>query len=658
MYAFRLKAVMLVLGLALALLAAGLFQLQIVEGSRYREEARLRLRRDPGFYPAKRGSIFDRAGVVLAQDTGAYDVAIYYPFIELDDRFVAKMARQWGVSAAEVHDRIGEMWPQLERLTGVTEQELDARVWTIIRRVNVIRKTMDDYYGHEVRVRESTYGEKTSVPHTLVHDVDLATVGAISSRPEEFPGLTIQTASRREYMLGAVAPHIIGRLGEVTREDIEGAVNPNGTVRRQSINARYPVGDLKRYLPGDLIGREGIEGAYEQKLHGSRGQFRKGIDGNFLEDIEAVKGEDMQLTLDVALQADVEAILDAPPDGVNEGKPVIGAAVVIDCETGEILVLATGPRFNPQTFREDYNSLKVDEDSPLFNRALQGQYPLGSVFKAVTAIAGLHENVMPATFTCHGMLDPAHPTQFRDDNFIAYGTAHGTIGMHEAIKESCNAFFCNVGRLLGTDHLQQYADLLGFGRPTGIGLGEASGQINEKDARNLAIGQGRMLVTPVQVAQLYGQVATYGRMPALSLVRDPAHPPVPRDLGLNPVHMDKVRKGFWAVVNEPGGTGYKTVRLPDIQIAGKTGTAQVGGGQPPHAWFAGYAPANHPRVAVAVIVEHGGHGGTTAGPLAREIIRACQKHGYLSDGPVERPVVASPDFASQPTAPAPLKPLG
>ena len=179
--------------------------------------------------------------------------------------------------------------------------------------------------------------------------------------------------------------------------------------------------------------------------------------------------------------------------------------------------------------------------------------------------------------------------------------------------------------------LKAYAELLGLGRPTGIGFGgEPAGHLDEPDPRNLAVGQGSMLVSPLQVAQLYGLVATGGRMPPLSLIRE--RPAAPRpDPGLNPHCVAILKDGLDAVVNEIGGTAHTTVYLPDIRIAGKTGTAEVGNGQEPHAWFAGYAPADNPRIAFAVIVEHGGHGGTAAGPIAREIVRMCQYHGYLDE---------------------------
>jgi penicillin-binding protein 2 len=269
---------------------------------------------------------------------------------------------------------------------------------------------------------------------------------------------------------------------------------------------------------------------------------------------------------------------------------------------------------------------------------------MGSIFKAVTASAGLHEGaVTPSTVvSCSGILHPDRPDHFRCHVFLSRGYGHGDMALREAIMKSCNIYFYTVAERLGArpaggadlglarDRLQAWAARFGLGSPTGLGLpGEARGRIRVGDPRNLAVGQGELLVTPVQAAQVYGLVATDGRMPPLCLIRELAPADKTRPgLALNPRHMAAIRGGFYAVVNEPGGTGFGNANLDDIRIEGKTGTAQAGRGED-HAWFVGYAPGEDPRIAFAVILEHGGHGGAAAGPLARAIVRACQAHGYL-----------------------------
>ncbi|MCX5654317.1 MAG: penicillin-binding transpeptidase domain-containing protein [Planctomycetota bacterium] len=642
MYATRLKAVMVVLGLGVFLLGGSLFYLQVFQGTWFREEAAGNLRRKPGFPPTVRGSIFDRNGLVLAQDTGGFDVAVYLPFIEMPDDFVAHMARQWRVPPEEVRGRVERMWAELARLTHVPPEELVRRTETIRARVEFIRQAVEKVHGRRIRIPEETYGEPSSAAHPIVYDVDLAAVGAITSRPEEFPGLVIESTRKREYPYSAVAPHITGRLGEVAPEELTGP-----------LNAEHPPGDLRRYWPGDWIGRGGIEGGCEERLRGARGLIQKGIEGNLLEDIPPVPGQDVHLALDIALQSDVEEILDHPPAGVTIKRGC--AAVVLDCRTGEALVLATAPRYDQRSFQANFADLLKDPARPLVNRAVSGLYPLGSVFKAVTTTAALHEGVItPQTvFTCEGVLDPAHPNRFGCDVFRSRGSVHGPLPLRTAIQKSCNVYFYHAAEALsrneagrldlkaGSVRLQAWAARLGLGRPTGVGLGgEPAGNLSVGDPRNLAVGQGELLVTPLQVAQLYGLVATDGRMPPVRLIRDgePAQRP---PLGLNPRLMAVLRDGLTAVVNEQGGTGYATAYLPDIRFAGKTGTAQSGRSDP-HAWFAGFAPAENPRVAFAVIVEYGGHGGTAAGPVAREIVKACQAHGYLADRPRSDTTADSP----------------
>lgn len=671
MYSFRLQAVVLVLILVVLVLLGGLFRIQVLQGSKYRREADEQLKLLPGFRPTTRGGIYDRNGVALAQDNGAWDLAVYFPFIEMDEAFVSRTARRWGISNAELRLRVLEMWPEVSRLTGLPETEIRRRIETIRRRVEEIRRIVAERHGRRILVREENYDPRrppddqpdSVVAHGLAFDIDPGTYAEIASRPDDFPGLVVLESSKREYPYGGVAPHVIGRLGEVTREELN-ADDPEG-----NINARFPRGSLKRYWPGDEIGRTGIEASCEDLLRGERGAYQKGIDGSTLEDIRPVSGRDVRLTLDIALQADVEALLDRPPALPPEER-ISGAAVVLDCRTGEVLVLASAPRHDINYYSADFPDLVRDPAGPLVHRAVTGRYPLGSVFKAVTATAALQEGVLTphAVLSCDGHLDPErYPDHFRCHVFISHGYGHGPMVLYEAIKKSCNVYFWKVAERLcvdrekgrrrysiGVERLTAWAHRLGLGQPTGINLpGEAAGSLNVRDPRNLAVGQGELLVTPIQAAQLYGLVATDGRMPPLRLVRDgPAAPGRSRedlrDHPLDPEHMAAIREGFAAVVNEPGGTGYRGVRLPDLRVAGKTGTAQAGGEREDHAWFVGYAPAEEPRIAFAVIVEHGGHGGETAGPIAREIVRACRAHGYVGKKP--EPPVGTP--AERPTPPA------
>jgi len=653
MYAIRLKSVLVLLGIGVALLIGTLFELQVIEGARFHDEAQQRLRRAPGFYPTVRGSILDRNGVVIAQDTGAFDLAIYFPFVDMDDEFVASRARKWKVTPAEVRGRVGRMWSELARLTKIPPDELERRRQTIIAKVTNIREVVRNLHGWPVPVREETFeerpsGETMSVPHPLVSDVSLEIVSVIKARADEFPGLVLVQTHKREYLQGSAAPHVVGRLGEVTPEELADG----------GLNAPYGATDLRRYWPGDSVGRGGVEQSCEGLLRGARGFYQKGLKGDILEDLPPAPGKDIHLTLDIALQADVEAILDHPPAESGVAK-VTGAAVVLDCRTGEVLAAASGPRYDSATFSADYAELLRDPRGPLVNRAVAGLYPMGSTFKAVTATAGLHEGAITAgtVIACNGILHAESPNRFRCHVFLSRGYGHGDMDLREAIKKSCNIYFYTVAERLGLrggvgpdlnlarERLEGWASKFGLGESTGLGLpGESAGRVDVRDPRNLAVGQGELMATPVQVAQIYGLVATDGRMPPLSLVRELAPADRARPgLSLNPRHMAAIRDGFYAVVNEAGGTGYGNANLDDIRIDGKTGTAQAGHGED-HAWFTGYAPGESPRIAFAVIVEHGGHGGAAAGPIGRAIVKACQAHGYLDD----RKAAPEPGLGAQP----------
>jgi len=659
MYATRLKLVLVGLGLGLALVLVSLLRIQVLQGARYRVEAERRLKRRPHYRPTIRGTIYDRNGVALAHDVGAFDVAVYFPFIEMGEGFVRRLARRWECDPAEVRARVARMWQDLSRLTGVPAEELARRRDVIRQKVEVIRRTVRDLHGRRIRVAEETYFATGSIPHSIVYDVDLKTVGVIESQPERFPGLVLERTRQRAYPLGDVAPHVVGRLGEVSADELAGGINDP-----------YPKGHLKRYWPGDRIGRAGVERAAEDLLRGTRGVYQKAIDGKYLENVDPAPGRDVHLTLDAALQSDVEDLLDHGPAG-----RVVGAAVVLDCTSGEVLVLASAPRYDVRLFGVDYPDLVRRTDRPLVHRAIAGQYPLGSVFKAVTATCALEEGaITPHTFlTCDGVLDPAHPERFRCHVYLTHGYGHGTIPLRTAIQKSCNVYFYKVALALsrmggrfdlgrGRDRLVAWARRMGLGARTGIPLpGEADGRLDVRDPRNLAVGQGELLVTPIQAAQLYGLVASGGRMPPLRLIRElPPTEAARPGLHVSPNTVRVLRDAFSAVVNEPGGTGYRNVRSDAVRIAGKTGTAEAGRGKA-HAWFAGFAPADAPRVAFAVIVEHGGHGSTAAGPIARDLVLACKAHGYLDPPEVATdpsPSPSAPTAASRQERQEAPKPVG
>jgi penicillin-binding protein 2 len=355
-----------------------------------------------------------------------------------------------------------------------------------------------------------------------------------------------------------------------------------------------------------------------------------------LESVPPKPGQDVILTLDVPFQSEVEALIDRPenlPAGYGRSR---GAAVVIDLASGGILALASAPRYDPNRYEADFPDFMLDTlGSPLLHRATAGQYALGSCFKIVIGTAALHEGaISPQTvFHCAHALDPARP-----DRFTCLGW-HGDIRVRQAYCVSCNVFFYHTAMVLGRDDLVAWARRFGYGHRLGLlGVTEAPGLVsNRTDVRNLAIGQGELMVTPLQAARMVALAATDGRMWEVHLVRSPrpADRPLHRvDLGLRSELMEVVREGLTDVVNHDDGTyrgsGYRTVRSDQVTIAGKTGSPEVGEGRPTHSWFVGYAPAERPQIAFAVVFEKAGHGPTVAGPVARKIVETALKQKLIT----------------------------
>jgi penicillin-binding protein 2 len=361
-------------------------------------------------------------------------------------------------------------------------------------------------------------------------------------------------------------------------------------------------------------------------------------------------GANVYLTLDTRIQQEAEACL--------EGRA--GAIVVLDPKNGNILALASSPTFSPEAFErgltiQEWQKLNQDKNHPMENRAARGQYPPGSTFKIVMAVAGLEENVItPGTVIyCNGSL-PVGNHVFH----CWFKGGHGTVDLHRALVESCDVYFYEVGRLLGVDRIAKWSKRFGLGDPTGTDLDkEVPGLVpstawkqkryhqawREGDTMSVAIGQGYNLTTPLQMARVVAAIANGGivyKTHLVEKVENPAgeilyqaKPEVQSRLQASPATLETVRQALVGVVSETKGTG-RTARLPHIQVAGKTGTAQVVALDPDdpkkkrsartedHAWFVAYAPAGEPRLAVTVLVEHGGHGGSDAAPLARRVIAA------------------------------------
>jgi penicillin-binding protein 2 len=431
----------------------------------------------------------------------------------------------------------------------------------------------------------------------------------------------------RSYPLAAAAAHALGRVGEISDRQLQ-------------------LPEYEGLVPGALVGQAGLESQYNRSLMGRDGYRRVIVNSRGLEVNEAqrrppVDGPALTLTLDSRLQAAM--------DKAFAGRA--GSAVALDPETGEILAMTSTPAYDPNEFTTGiepavWSRLTSNPETPLMNRVIQGTYAPGSTFKVVMATAALEEGVITpsTTFYCPGYLS-VYNTVFR----CAKASGHGVMDVHRAIAQSCNVFFYQVGIRLEIARIAAYAKRLGLGSVTGIDLPhEVSGLIPSPEWKmrvlktpwyggetvSVAIGQGQVSVTPLQMARVAAAIANGGKLVRPHLVKSvggqaQAIEP-PRDLGFKPETLAIVKSGMRAVVAE--GTGWRA-RLAGVDVAGKTGSAQVVAKSRlektptataiiPHGWFVAFAPADKPRIALAVLVEHGGSGGEAAAPVAHDILAA------------------------------------
>ena len=482
------------------------------------------------------------------------------------------------------------------------------------------------------------YRTNTEVPFSYIKDIDFKTMAKFSEHDVGLPGVDIAIKPVRSYVYGALAAHLLGYVGA-----------PDDTNKEEA--KRYT------FYQGDVEGKSNIEKSMDDYLRGKPGvrymrRNAKGVIEGMLREEPPTPGANVILTLDARIQEITEEALRAVPRG---------AAVVVDPNTGDILAMASVPSFDPNTFipsikAKDWEALRKNEANPLVNRAVSA-LPPGSTFKLVTALAGLRKGLSNAHFNCGGGVS------YGDHFFHCWigekGGSHGTLGLADAIKVSCNSFFYQFGNAAGINAIDETGETLGLGKASGIEItGEQPGclpgpewmRINYPREKwtsaytaNVSIGQGYDLVTPLQEAMIYSTVANggvsyYPRLiknvvdkdgkPILNDNGQPVIPRTPRVHGdlrtdFRPEQIEQARRGLWKVVNEDGGTGGRA-RLKNVQVAGKTGTAQamLDGRKDNVAWFSCFAPYDNPRYTIVVMVQgSAGHGGSVAAPIATRILQ-------------------------------------
>ena len=460
----------------------------------------------------------------------------------------------------------------------------------------------------------------------LAEDISASQAIAIEERLDLLPGFMIETRPQREYPYGEAAAHLTGFLGPFHGDESE---DP----------------EYQDYNALEWLGKEGLEKFYEGYLHGRSGGLQMEVNsrGRFIKALgvkEPMEGKDIQLTIDADLQEFAQALF----------KSQKGAAIVMELEKGGILALNSAPSFDPNLFsstrgRKNVGKYLHDPDAPMLDRGIQGQYPPGSIFKIVTALAALGNGRIQAStvFNCQGSLVVG------GNRFHCWNEkGHGPQGLTEAFAHSCDVYFYRTGLAAGVDALYKKAVQFGFASKTGIDLpGEREGFVPSRewkenkmhaawydgDEANFSIGQGYLQVTPIQALQMITAIATGGKILEPHLV-DKINGVIvgechSKPVAISPEDLKSVKEGLDQVVNSGTGTG-RLARVPGVRIAGKTGSAQAGREKKTHAWFVGYAPEKDPKVAMVIFLEHGGHGGVEAAEIAHALFRHLKESGYLN----------------------------
>jgi penicillin-binding protein 2 len=498
-------------------------------------------------------------------------------------------------------------------------------------------------------------------PLKIKTDITREELAAIETRRLDLPGVSVDMVIRRNYPYKNLASHLIGYLGEISPDELQKE-------------------EFSNHKLGYLVGKYGLEQKFELALMGENGGRQIEVNAmgqkiRVLGQVEPNPGSNLYLTLDLELQKAAEEAM--------AGKE--GAVVVMDPRNGDLLAMVSKPDFDPNLFArgitpENWRSIVENPTRPLQNRAIQGQYPPGSVFKIIMAVAGLEEKVITpdTSFVCTGAL-PFGNREYR----CWKKEGHGRVSLRRAIVESCDVYFYNLGMRLGVNRIAKYASGLGLGSPTGFPLGRekpglvptASWKLKRfgtpwQPGENLsiAIGQGYNLATPLQIACTVSALFNGGKyyQPRIAQsIRAPhgeilkEFPPlVLRNIQISPQTIELVREALWGVVNSPGGTGGRA-KVEGFNVAGKTGTSQVirrkeGKSDPgspelqDHAWFACFAPAYNPEITVVVLVEHGGGGGAEAAPVARQVLENYYRRGQkTSPSPAQVALKPLPDRSDE-----------
>lgn len=646
------------------ILVVQLFNLQIVQGEEYRNESNTKLTRET-VLEAARGSILDRTGNTLAGTTMGFSLELYKTKVDTDTLYASILNM---VNVLEANgDRYVDSFPISINPFGFNfSDEASLQKWKQNNKIDEAASAEECFYFFKNKYKINndsieetrkiiaivyeikTKGYSTTKSIEVASNISSASVQVFEERSNDFPGLAVVKVPIRNYTKGNLASHIIGYIGKIDEK----------TYKEKK----------DTYARDDYIGKSGIESVFEDYLRGEdgTGQIDMDVDGSQTGEYiskEAVAGSDVVLTIDSNLQAVAETALKNNIEKIRNGgfsqryDAKGGSVVVTNVKTGEILALANYPDYSPSIM---YNGLTTTqwseyrENQALYNRAISGSWAPGSTFKMVTAIAALETGVVTRTERINdtGVYPLWHnPVCWY---WTEYHRGHGPVNVSDAIKKSCNFYFYEVGRRMGIDNLAKYARYFGLGEKTGIELpSETSGELASRENSeakgekwqtgnilSAVIGQSDNDFSPLQMARYISILANGGNRIDLTIVKSILRADGTEvskteieefvdnklgvtqtnaeDLQINPDNLKEVLEGMRSVAMEAGGTAHNIFRNFNIEVGGKTGTAETATSDVT-AWFTGFAPFDDPEIAVVVMVENGGHGNYTA-EVVRDII--------------------------------------
>ena len=666
-----------------------LFNLQIVNGKEYRETSNTRLSRET-VVKAARGSIKDRTGNLLVTTKMGFNVDLYKTKIDTatlnktilntirilesnKDKYINNLPIK--VNPFEFENRDEEIQKKWKKENDIDENATAEECFYFLKKeYKIEQEDIEEAYKIMiVRYEIARNGYSSIRPVTIAKDVSRASAVKLGEQSIYFPGISATTEPLVSYPSGSLASHILGYVGNITQAELDGREDTYG------IN--------------DVIGKVGIQYVFEEYLRGQNGikQLDMSVDGNITDEYitkEAVAGSDVILTIDANLQATTEKALANNIKKIASGgfsktsEAKAGAAVVMNVKTGEILAMASYPDYEPELFVNGISQKKLDEYNKgdnIFNRAISGVYAPGSTFKMITAIAGLETGAITPTEKINdvGVYKKAHEPACWIWN--SYGMTHGWLNVTDAIIHSCNYFFYEVGYRVTIDNIAKYAKYYGLGQKTNVELPmEEEGVVATRDKAkergdewqigetlSAAIGQSYNSYTPIQMAKYISMLANGGKPIDVTIVKSVIdvngnqiskeeitkfvnaklglEKQEKEDLNIKKENLEAILKGMKGVTSEEGGTAYSTFADFNIELGGKTGSAQTDVNGKVNGWFVGFAPYDEPEVAVVVLVENAGSGSYTA-EVARDIL---QEYFGMNMEKVEENLTALPSSEIQ-----------